>query len=531
MSFTNQVNSQIEIVPANDLDLIIANIFGIQCDGVSNVQLLAVQDQFGRFENGSGIGLNSGLVLSTGIITGLTNPNNVFSSWSLSGYSDADISAFGAAAGQPSANFDACVVEFDFTPSISDTVRFTYVLASEEYPEYSNTQYTDRFLFLVSENAGAYVNVANLPGSLIPVEINTINQAVNPQWYVDNSVGPNSSNFVFDGFTVPLEAKFYAQIGISYHIKLVISDISDQLYDSAIFLDEQEAYNDISGALTVNGALAEGVLDVFHFISDTLLAQPVESIIVTNGNYNADSLETGLYHVRFTPDPLLFPNVAPLYYTSGTTWSTADAIGLPCFLGSGNVNGTTMPVLSGNGVINGNIVIDTSYLKSQLEPLEGALVKLYDLSNTLIAYTYSDVNGDYDFINIPSGTFHILLDVPYIPQIDEHSIVLENGQIMYGADFGVFTTGISSIDNLTLQIKENLSFDVNVFPNPVSDILNVRNNSKTDLKVEITTIDGQIVYFGSLNQGLQTIETNNFSNGIYFMKIGDVDIRKIIIKK
>ena len=278
---------------------------------------------------------------------------------------------------------------------------------------------------MISQNSSPYVNVANILGTTTPLEINTVNQAVNNQLYNDNSFGPNSTNFVFDGYTVPLEAKFYAQVGLSYHIKLVIADISDGLYDSAIFLDEQESFNDISGALTINGSPGDGILDVFHFISDTLLAQPVESIIVTNGMYVADSLETGMYHVRFKPNPSLFPNVAPLYYTSGTPWSTADAIGLPCYLGTGNINGTLLPVASGNGAINGNIVIDTTYLKAQFEPLVGALVKLFDQSNTLIAFTYSDVNGNYYFENVPSGTFHVLLDVPYIPQVDEHSIIFK----------------------------------------------------------------------------------------------------------
>lgn len=47
----------IQFSTINNLDMMIANIFGVQCDGVSNVQLMAIPQQVGRFENGSAIGL------------------------------------------------------------------------------------------------------------------------------------------------------------------------------------------------------------------------------------------------------------------------------------------------------------------------------------------------------------------------------------------------------------------------------------------------------------------------------------------
>jgi hypothetical protein len=282
--------------------MMIANIFGVQCDGVSNVQMIAVPQQIGRFENGGILGLNSGLVLSTGIITGSQQPSSVFNNTFLGTSGDVDIANFGALAGQNPTNYDACIVEFDFTPTLSDTIKFTYVLASEEYPEYANTSFTDRFLFLVSSNNGPYSNIAFLPGTTIPVEINSVNATVNPQYYIDNLLGPNAGNFVFDAYTTPFIAKFFAQTGITYHIKLVIADVSDSAFDSAIFLDEQESYNDINGLLTVNNTPAEGILEVFNFVGDTLLAQPVQTIAVTNGTYLADSLQTGMYHVRFTPN-------------------------------------------------------------------------------------------------------------------------------------------------------------------------------------------------------------------------------------
>lgn len=521
----------IEFTQISNLEMMIANIFGVQCDGVSNVQLMAVPQQVGRFENGGILGLNSGLVLSTGIVSGSQQPSAVFNSTTLGTVGDAEIAQFGANAGQMSSNYDACVVEFDFTPTLSDTIRFNYVLASEEYPEFANTPYTDRFLFLVSENNGSYANIAVLPGTTIPVEINSVNQMINPQYYIDNLSGPNAGSFVFDAYTTPFEAKFFAQSGATYHIKLVIADVSDYVFDSAIFLDEQESYNDINGTLTVNGAPAEGIIEVFNFIGDTTLAQPIQILAVTNGTYLADSLQTGMYHVRFTPDPALFPGVAPLYYTNGDTWSTAEAIGLPCFLNSGNINSNTLNVLNGSGVIAGSVIIDTTYLKSPTVPYENALVKLFNISNQVVAFTYSDVLGNFQFTAIPSGNYYIRLDVPYIPQLNDHSITVVGNDIVIGADFSILIDGIYAVDNIELGIEEANLLEVAVYPNPAKDKIYISNGTKADLSVELSTIDGQIIHKSFIGIGNTELDLLTLADGIYFIRLGASDLRKLIVKK
>ncbi len=528
----SQAQTPIQYSTINSLDMMIANIFGVQCQGVSNVQSFSNPMSIGRFENGGIIGLNSGLVISTGIVANSGGNVSYFNSFGLGMPGDNDIYNYGLANGNSAPSFDACRVEFDFTPSVTDTIRFSYLLASEEYPEYSMSSFTDRFLFLVSENAGPSSNIAFLPGTSTAVEINSVNQIVNPQYYIDNATGPAAAFFVYDGYTTPFEAKFFAQVGSTYHIKLVISDISDDVFDSAIFLDEQQSYNDINGNLTVNGSLAEGILEVFNYVmEDTLLALPVQTITVSNGTYLADSLQTGMYHVRFTPDPVLFPGVAPLYYTNGDTWTTADAIGLPCFLNNGNINSNTLNVMSGSGIISGNIVIDTTYLKVMTEPLVGALVKLFNASNVAIAYTYSDVNGNYQFQNVETGTYTVRLDVPYIPQLNEHAISLVGNQVIIGADFSVLMNGITAEDNVQLGINEKVETLVTTYPNPASDKLFINNGSGKTFGFTIMTIEGQLVHTGIAGIGMNELNISDLSNGIYFIRIGENDLRKLIIKE
>ncbi len=76
----------------------------------------------------------------------------------------------------PFTTFNSCALEFDFVP-IDSFFSFKYVFASEEYPEYACTIFNDVFAFFI--NGPGYAgntNIALVPGTNIPVTINSINQ-------------------------------------------------------------------------------------------------------------------------------------------------------------------------------------------------------------------------------------------------------------------------------------------------------------------------------------------------------------------
>lgn len=514
----------------NDVEMLISNIFGVQCEGVTGIQINGAPIAVGRFDHGQGVGLNSGMMLTTGIPNYSLNPVGNFASTSLGSPPDMDIINYGNLNGSGAASYDAVSVEFDFTPSISDTIRFSYIFASEEYPEYANSSFNDRFMFLVSENGNTPINIATVPGTNTAVEINSINHIINPQYYINNTMVASAAYFVFDGYTVPLEAKFYAQVGSTYHIKLVISDIADAVYDSAIFLDEQESYNDISGQLTVNGQPAEGLLEIFNFVDDTLLAAPVESIVVSNGSYLADSLSSGMYHARFTPDPVAFPGAVPLYFQTASTWSGADLIGLPCYLNSADIDADTVNGSDGNASIFGNIIIDTTYLKSTVA-FEGALVLLKDQStHETVAYAFSGVDGNYTLTGVPNGDFYILVDVPYIPQTDTFFVSIQNGVSGEGFDYAILTEGIEMNGEPSLGIQNAELNVLELFPNPADETVFVTVSGKELLDAKLTTTNGKVVRTLQLAAGQQAVSTADLVPGVYLLSVANGKPVRIVVQ-
>ena len=216
-----------------------------------------VDEQAGSFTGALGsIGLESGIMLATGNVSVALGPNDEGGSTEgggNAGVGDPDLEILAGVTTN-----DASILEFDFVP-VGDSITFRYVFASEEYNEYVCGTVNDVFGFFLSGPgitgpfSGNAANLALVPGSVIPVSINTVNngtvgdfgQEVNcssldPNWtgnniyYLDNGA---SIEVQFDGQTVVLTARAEVVCGETYHIKMAIADGGDTAFDSAVFLE------------------------------------------------------------------------------------------------------------------------------------------------------------------------------------------------------------------------------------------------------------------------------------------------------
>jgi gliding motility-associated-like protein len=239
-------------------------------------------------DGGTAFPISAGLLLSTGNGNVAIGPNN---------------STNQSAAGTPNVAFDTdlqdisganvtngVVLEFDFVPE-GDTLSFKYMWASEEYPEFAppNGGVNDVFGFFISGPgfAGPYENnaenIAIIPGTTTPIAINNVNAITNQTYYVDNTGGVAYGNAIeYDGTTIVMTANASVICGETYHIKLAVSNVLDQGWDSGVFL---EAGSFVSPPVDVNittangdNFVAEGCVDAnLYFIrnacdiSDTLI--------------------------------------------------------------------------------------------------------------------------------------------------------------------------------------------------------------------------------------------------------------------
>lgn len=260
---TTILHSQIQVNSGGNPTNLVQNILLGNGVSASNIVFSGNANQIGSFTGvNSTIGLNGGIVMSTGNVGDITGQNP---SSDLMGGGDADLLTVAqSVTTNPNANsisstHDAAKLEFDFVPQ-GDTVSFNFVFASEEYLSYVNTMYNDVFAFFLSGPGitgpysapaafpGGAVNLASVPGSspALPITISTIyppndydfdgtiDPGFNDQYYIDN---PSNSTHGFNGFTTVLSIVFPVSCSETYHFKFAIADCGDGTFDTGVFFE------------------------------------------------------------------------------------------------------------------------------------------------------------------------------------------------------------------------------------------------------------------------------------------------------
>lgn len=286
--------AQIRVTPTNIDEWIKKNFTG-QGVVVGNIRHTGSQQAIASFTSTANVlQVQKGMVLSTGYATAVSGVNNQYNRTKAyvdmkNPQSDPDIEKL-----IDQKLYDICVVEFDFVP-MANSLQFNYQFGSEEYPEWVDSGYNDIFAFILSdENSDR--NIALVPGTSVPVSINTINFKTNSDYFIDNNVFkqvtikgsaravpkatykrtffgsiwhgikkiftsvPEPSfdrqviradaellkkvnpslyrNLQFDGITTKLVAQAYVEPYKKYHLKLIIADVSDNIYDSGVFIED-----------------------------------------------------------------------------------------------------------------------------------------------------------------------------------------------------------------------------------------------------------------------------------------------------
>ncbi|PSR05283.1 MAG: hypothetical protein BRD50_01460, partial [Bacteroidetes bacterium SW_11_45_7] len=284
----------------------------------------------GFFEaSNANLNLSDGLLMTSGAISNAVGPNDAtLGSTDNGAPGDPQLDAIVT----PQTTNDACVFEFDIEP-LGDTLQFNYSLGSEEYPEFVCSDFNDVFGFFISgpnPNGGTYnqKNIATIPNTSIPVAINSVNNGSpggsNPpsscislnysQYYVDNGTGntapqnTDSTAVRYDGFTDGLFVKENVVPCKTYHLKLAVADVSDNIYDTGVFLEAESIVStDVNlSSGTVSGNLLnnaiEGCLDGFFRFT---LDNPLPDTNVVSFNIGGTATEGTDY--ASIPDSIVFP--------------------------------------------------------------------------------------------------------------------------------------------------------------------------------------------------------------------------------
>jgi gliding motility-associated-like protein len=254
---------------------LIYNYFKGEGVKILNVQYDGPAMSVGYFDKGKNVfGIDKGIVMTTGRVKTISNGATMLYGVDAIGKEQADnnngstfTDADAVALSPKEAPQNLVKYTITFQPS-SDTLRFKYVFASEEYPEYACREYNDLFGFFISgpgiqgtfQNNG--INIAKIPNTNKSVTINNIH----PEYKLNNCPPAFADMYhanydlqpVFDGFLDVFTAEVPVVPCATYTIKLVIADVGDKRLDSGVFLEAKSFGTNALKVETANAVAVEG---------------------------------------------------------------------------------------------------------------------------------------------------------------------------------------------------------------------------------------------------------------------------------
>lgn len=347
--------AQIEVEPTGVLftpESLITNIFlgeGVQ---VTNISYDGDDLAVGYFSNGlNDIGIDRGIIMSSGFATTAATANTAGGTTGNTTGGNTDPNLQPIATGGLN---DVSRYEISFIPT-ADTLRFKYVFASEEYPEYACSGFNDVFgFFLTGPNpaGGNYVgqNIALIPSladptgltfTTLPVTINNVNAGVvgsngtlancSPPlgslafsaYYNDNA---GSTTLTYDAYLNVFIAQAVVTPCVEYTIKLAVADVGDSAFDTGVFL---EAKSFGTGSLEVE--LATVSLD----------GTVTEDCATASVTFGLPSIVTADYPIDFT------------IIGTATNGTDYDTIPLDLFIPQGDSSVTISVISHEDGLLEG----------------------------------------------------------------------------------------------------------------------------------------------------------------------------------
>ena len=451
-------------------ETMIMDFFDGACVNITNVTCQGDKTAQAYFESVStDMELTAGILLATGPAENAIGPNTANATGNYLGADgDADLDNLVTLLTN-----DAAVVEFDLVSTSTQTLLFSYVFASEEYPEFVCSPFNDVFGFFVdgpNPTGGTYTNYnialvpsnldpANLAFTNLPVAINSVNNGPDEfgdpsgcisvdygAYYVDNTTGVDLE---YDGRTVALYAPLSVLANETYHIKIAVADVADGIFDSAVFLDVESLCGDslVSPVPEVSFTLQDntlGFVNASRYATSYLWDFGDGTTSTERHPAPHEYIEAGNYTVSLTIENYCCSDTYTIDVPVGDILPTTATL---CLNEAYDLEGSP---LAADETGSWTILVGTGTVSAP----EEAMATLMDASLGTNILTWQRINTQGDVVAVDT----VVVQVEPVPQAE---ILLSNNNFMCTADAPItVATATSAAGQLSgAGIVDNLLFD------------------------------------------------------------------------
>ncbi|KYK23510.1 hypothetical protein AYK24_07395 [Thermoplasmatales archaeon SG8-52-4] len=241
---------------------------------------------------------------------------------------------------------------------------------------------------------------------------------------------------------------------------------------------EEDLYN-LSGQIFDE----DGIFDVTKGTLDLYISMDPNSkqqlLLDGVNDYNFTDLVDAEYTVKFTPDPVLYPDGLPTYLGNVLTLAEASFVLVNTDITDQNIRIIAKPEDgTGDGKINGNLQEDEGNQRATVtigasakisDVLEDAFVYLINSNtNELVSYDVTDPAGYFEFINLENGSYIFIVDYNGIPMDIENPLLSIN---QTNDSINIVSTVFT--DKIDIQILVTTGIwdtgylkDIVIYPNP-----------------------------------------------------------------
>ena len=312
-------------------------------------------------------------------------------------------------------------------------------------------------------------------------------------------------------------------------------------------------YDNLSGTIydttTVSGVhtLTNGTVYIYKqqngttAIDTTGLLANAMSVPVnnSNGTYSFSQIAPGNYYIKAVADTHFYHGAIPTYSSTHPNtylWDSAVAVvhnGCTSTNDAGHdITIIEIPAASGAGVISGTISTSATFghryasggfNQTMGAPIRGIDVKLgKNPGGGCAARTTADTSGAYQFTGVANGSYNIYVDVPNFGMVTILTATISSATpVSTNNNYCLDSTHVN-VCAPTIGIKQITTannYQVVVYPNPNSGIVNLQMNDYEKATVEVYSVIGQKVYTQQMQNNVQQLNLTALADGVYQIRV------------
>jgi hypothetical protein len=237
-----------------------------------------------------------------------------------------------------------------------------------------------------------------------------------------------------------------------------------------------------------------------------------------------------------------YPLLLPTYFKQTLYWEEADTLFLDSVLtnidillqrepveipnGVGVLSGfVSEEIIDGGGRVKGNKRVTNAGVSARKVERGGRGKE--DVVLSLVAYSFTDENGEFEFTQLPEAEYRLNVQYPGYPMDDSTSI-----DIIIGTGIDQEKRVEATVQDGKIKVRELIvtgigegKYPADLYPNPASQSTIVKfTTTSPGRKIIISDIMGRVIMRQDANNRISTIGLSTFAKGIYLLNIEDNNV-------